>query len=338
MAELYDITGWTIQEWHKPTMGTRAKNYVEDPATGEVYFFKESAAKFPEEFWSEIISSKFGQLIGLNVLDYNIAISGNTPGCISKHMLGQGHKQLYHAVDLFKDFLPGFVVTNKPKFCFQEILEILDLPIFNKFINNIIEIIIFDALIGNGDRHLENWALIIDYDIAVNEYIGIKTTSFINKISTIVKRYLGLNLGIREDKNLLKNISAIYSFAPIYDSGSCLGREKKEIEINNFLNDEQQIIKYLKNGMHEIRWQENKVNFFDLVTLVQKDFPKEVNTIAKLIFEKAQEQKILELVETIDEKLNNNYSNFKLTLQRKKLISNLLIKRVSHLKERLNLD
>jgi hypothetical protein len=339
LAELYNISDWIIHEWSKPTMGTRAKNYVEDPATGQIYFFKESAERFPEEFWSEIISSKFGQLIGLNVLNYDIAIYKTIPGCISEHMTIRGHRQLYHAVDLFKDFLPGFLVSDKPKFSIQDIISICDLiPFFKKFKSNIIEMIIFDALIGNGDRHLENWALVLDYDAPLRTYPKINLNSFKLLFLKAVRTFFKTQNEINEEEILFNSIDSMYSYAPIYDSGSCLGREIKETEIDAFLGNEQKFNKYLRKGVNEIRWKEDRINFFELVSNIQQLYPEEVSRIAKGIFKLAEEEKILTIVETIDEKLNVDFEHFKLSSRRKKLIAQLLLKRTSYLKESLNLD
>ena len=70
MVKTYDISDWIYKNWIG-TGGTRDKVFIENPENGKVYFFKESIERYPSEFWAEIISSKIGQHLGFNVLDYN---------------------------------------------------------------------------------------------------------------------------------------------------------------------------------------------------------------------------------------------------------------------------
>ncbi|MES2781096.1 MAG: hypothetical protein V4651_14480, partial [Bacteroidota bacterium] len=92
---VFDISNWSIKEWIQ-TIGTRDKFFVENPADGKQYYFKESIQKYPSEFWSEIIASKFGRMLGFDLLDYNIAISHNLVGCICESMIDQTHEELEH--------------------------------------------------------------------------------------------------------------------------------------------------------------------------------------------------------------------------------------------------
>ena len=58
------------------TGGTRDKAVVED-ADGQLYFFKTSLKKkekdYTYEFWSEIIASEIGRLLGFDTLVYDVA-------------------------------------------------------------------------------------------------------------------------------------------------------------------------------------------------------------------------------------------------------------------------
>ena len=95
-----EATFTDISSWHKNvhlnTGGTRSKYIALHPDTNEEYFFKGSKEtilgeiRYPTEFWSEIISSKIGKLLGFPMLDYNIAYDNKHKqgiGCISKSMI-----------------------------------------------------------------------------------------------------------------------------------------------------------------------------------------------------------------------------------------------------------
>jgi hypothetical protein len=87
MARLYNISEWNEQSWWN-TGGTRNKKIYLNPEDGALYYFKQSLKKGPREykyeFWSEIIASEVGKLLGFDILPYHIAIRGIMVGCISK--------------------------------------------------------------------------------------------------------------------------------------------------------------------------------------------------------------------------------------------------------------
>lgn len=92
MAKYIDITNWNEKPYFN-TKGTRNKCVVSNPDDDSIYFFKTSMKKegkdYKPEFWSEIIASEIGNLLGFNVLEYNIAKHGDEVGCISKTMNGE---------------------------------------------------------------------------------------------------------------------------------------------------------------------------------------------------------------------------------------------------------
>ncbi len=165
-ATFTDISGWH-KNVHYSTGGSRSKYIALHPNTNEEYFFKGSKEtlkgeiKFPMEFWSEIVSSKIGQVLGFPMLDYNIAYDSKHKqkiGCISKSMVLSSENQLREGIG----YLTGFNSLYNPerdknKYTFQFIKDALNDFDLGEYVNNIIEIIIFDSIIGNSDRHQENW-------------------------------------------------------------------------------------------------------------------------------------------------------------------------------------
>ena len=172
MPRIYVITAdWTEQQWFS-TGGTRAKKYLLGP-DGKYYFFKRSQYKEPAEtkpgkyfkyeFWNEIIAYQLGTLLGFNMLLYEIAIDGEIMGCISASMITLENQELNEGIKYIKAFSPKFDPERKECrtwYSFSRIEAALNQSKLGKFVNNILELIVFDALIGNGDRHQENWAVI----------------------------------------------------------------------------------------------------------------------------------------------------------------------------------
>ena len=98
MAEFYNISDW-LEKRHFQTGGTRNKSIFENPETGELFYFKTSLKRvndnYKYEFWSEILASEIGKILGFNTLRYDIACHRNEVGCLSKSMVDTTSKQLF---------------------------------------------------------------------------------------------------------------------------------------------------------------------------------------------------------------------------------------------------
>lgn len=333
MAEIYDLSDWIYKDWIG-TGGTRDKMFVENPADGKVYFFKESIERYPSEFWAEIISSKIGQYLGFDVLDYNIGIVGVTLGCICESMIDQTSEELEHGVNLLKESVPNFKLTDRPQIGFDDVE--LSFRNYKGFINKFIEILVFDAIIGNQDRHSENWAIIRSLDVEHLED-NIKKVSV--RMYKLYKR-TGLNL----DKIPFKSFFMKYMnkaelvdirFAPIYDSGSSLGRDIHETKIQSFLNNDSKIQKYINNGKSEIRWtaNEKKINHFEIIKRVKEKHAQKVTETINKVLKKYKKEDIESIVNQIDKNIPKNIEKTKLSLQRKELIVKFIDSRIERLKK-----
>jgi len=333
MADFYDITTWNEKPWYQ-TGGTREKCFVENPENGKLYYFKESIAKYPSEFWSEIIASKVGKLFGFNLLDYNIGINKNVVGCICEFMINP-YDELIHGVSLLKDANPKFKITKAPILLFKDIEKSFK-TYSDNFIYKFLDILIFDSIIGNQDRHSENWAVIRSLDVTNREnnikrlliwvYEKYKTTNLRYK-KIPFKRFL---LDYMRESELI-NIE----FAPIYDSGSSLGREISEDRLEHFLKNDNEIKKYIKKGISEIKWEIEKknINHFDLLKMIMPKYKDYILNTIKTKFSGYNKEDLRKLIIDIDVNLPNEYEKNKLTLQRKELIIKFIIFRIEKLNE-----
>ncbi|PKB16806.1 hypothetical protein [Flavobacterium sp. 5] len=346
-ATFTDISNWHKNEFYS-TGGTRSKYITLEPETNNEYFFKgsketiEGEIRYPTEFWSEIISSKIGQFLGFPMLDYNIGYDENhnqKVGCLSKSMVDNSVNQLIEG----KRYLTGYdekynAGIDKDRYTFQFIKGALIQSDLENCINNIIEVIVFDSIIGNSDRHQENWGIIIDYSYVkdvFNDAIHKKDKrlrGYFKNLKRIFKAEL-LRRAINEKMTDVLATVINSSFAPIYDSGCCLGREHTDEKILKILNDSQMIDAYIRKGESEIHWEGSlkKRKHLELVTLLLQEYPNETEKYISRVQEKYQPEVLKELINNIDKHVPENLINFKLSETRKQLMYKLVTLRIEKL-------
>lgn len=352
-----DISDWDLRVFQNTT-GSRSKKIAIHPETNVEYFFKGSKEletgeiRYPTEFWSEIVSSKIGQILGFNMLDYNIAHSNNPRvrqkiGCLSESMVKHNENKLTEG----KVFLTGFdskynPETDKDKYTFQFISKTLNSFNIQNHSENLLEIIVFDAIVGNSDRHQENWGIITSFKEtieAVEKEIKKPEKNIIEKILLKTFHYIIKTLKQNHQDypekqtklSVLKNETTFLktSFSPIYDSGCCLGRELTDDQVLKMNNDIQMLNSYVNRGASEIHWQgfETKRKHFELIELLRKDY----NSIIEGIIERVQmnfnQELIRETIFNIDKNLPDHLAEYRLTDIRKELMVKLITLRTEKL-------
>jgi len=341
LAEYFDISEWNEQRWYG-TKGTRNKVVVQNPNDGANYYFKSSLNKpgkdYKYEFWSEIIASEIGRTFGFNTLRYDIAFNKGEMGCISKFMNKEGETELTEGIQ----YLTGYKTTYKPKkkeskkeYTFQFICEALNFFEFKRYTEELIKIIIFDSIIGNGDRHQENWGIITNNKEAAKR---LRNESRNLRHGYIRRKLIGLiawsieNLPKTKTRYKIVFHSLMPSkFAPIYDNGSCLGRELLDDKVEQMLNNEKQLISYVRKGESEIHWDGKKVSHFELIKNIANEYTNEVKfEIARLI-KCYSEFELLKIVHKIDGNLPEDKMQFKLPDNRKELIIKMITLRYTEL-------
>ena len=229
------------------------------------------------------------------------------------------------------------IKTLKKQYTFQLIFEALGFFQLSRFAENIIQIIIFDSIIGNSDRHQENWGIITAYNdiIATIEEIAKK-----EKKGFFEKQLFSLlaitSKAKRKDlENVVKNLHLIMpgNFSQIYDSGSCLGRELSDEKTEQMLMDKSLIDTYIRKGVSEIHWEGKKLNHFDLIRKVNNVQPEMVRKTIQKVISNYNENKIQSIVNNIDLNLPKKLVSNKLPIKRKELVIKLITLRIQNLIE-----
>lgn len=352
-----DISDWSLQI-HLNTGGSRSKKIAINPVTNDEFFFKgskitdEGEIRYPMEFWSEIASSKIGQYLGFNMLDYNIAYRSDQiqkVGCISKSMVKYSENRLTEG----KSYLVGYDTYYNPKkdkknYTFQFICKSLEYFKLSVYVPNLVETLVFDAIVSNSDRHQENWGII-------NKFYETISQSEIEILRNNISKFP--KIGLRLVKYILKNLPfikqdtfkmfigriylkfgaelALHEFSPIYDSGCCLGREKDEAKIRILLVNESELQKYINQGFAEVYWEgmDKKLSHFDLIKQLRTEYVSIVNDTINRVQRKFNEEDIRTIIFNLDNNLPSSLAEYKLPDIRKELMVKLITLRVQKLNE-----
>jgi hypothetical protein len=349
MAKLYNISEWNEQSWWN-TGGTRNKKIYFNPEDGELYYFKQSFKKgqrdYKHEFWSEIIAYEVGEHLGFDILPYHIAIRGNVVGCISKSMINQASEELVEGGKYLQAFDNTFKPENiklRNQYNFDLIVKALAAFKKEKHLKELAETIVFDALIGNSDRHQENWAIINVHTIISEGISQIQKEiesgeidSMPNWLKKLIKVAYTVKGKIRPELQAARLMLPKQTrFSPIYDSGCSFGRELDDQRVKLMLTKEDEIQKYVAKGQAEIHWESNKISHFELVTkLLESDGIKDfIIAPLKRIAELFNQNKIEQIVLNVDKEMIELGNINVLPNERKEMVLKLLTLRFNKLNE-----
>lgn len=153
-------------------LGSKAKFWFR-AADGTLTLFKEG---YPGsgEHWAEKIACDVARCLALPHAQYELAVWNGRPGVVSRTIVPEGGR-LIHGNELLAKVLPGYEETKRfsaRQHTLTRVLAVLGSPRIGTpmgwtcppAVGNasgvFVGYLMLDALIGNQDRHHENWALI----------------------------------------------------------------------------------------------------------------------------------------------------------------------------------
>lgn len=193
---------------------------------GHRYIFKKSTPRYPEEFWSEILAARIGATLGVAVPPALPAWHEGLRECGALIEFFHGKPDdppdiaFEHGYDLCVKLRPAFDRKRGNAHSIQLLIEVCeDLSesgLVDEFPSYWACVFLFDAIIGNSDRHQDNWGVLKWRD-----------------------RETG---------------APICRFAPAYDNGASLGREILEEAFSTW--ESTLYDSYIARGTHHLRWDD----------------------------------------------------------------------------------
>ncbi|MFV0576017.1 MAG: HipA domain-containing protein [Vibrio sp.] len=190
-----DVSDWKGDE-NQPffAIGARDKQMIWSPNIEHLqhdilkpdwpYLFKQSIQRYPDQYWTEIIASIVGYHLGLPVpksfpAEQRQEDGKIISGCLMEWFYDPRKSKLDHASSHFKQLIKDFdnntgsqhnlaylMVINKTVYNAVKVISKENNTEYQHpdVIGWLIDMIAFDTLIGNTDRHQENWGFVISGD------------------------------------------------------------------------------------------------------------------------------------------------------------------------------
>ena len=163
---IVDFHEWNIFEGASEGSGRSDKQWLKDPKTNKIGLFKYTKTNKTTEHVSEELASELANLIGLKCAKIDIGLYDSRTGSMS-YLINNETEILIEGIYLINKIYPNYDSNSmydkyKQEYYSLEMIinSIQEYNITIDFLN----IIIFDFLIGNTDRHQNNWAVISSND------------------------------------------------------------------------------------------------------------------------------------------------------------------------------
>src|SRR3990172_6574438 len=178
-SEVIDISTWHPDSEFDPyPKGARAKNAVFSPQNGAPafiipdhrYLFKHSSHRYPEQFWIEIIAYFIGGLMSVPVPPAFVAYNSKSQqsGALIEWFYGYPGEQQVRYIDggeYMVRLIPNYDRVKGAQHNFRAVSSLAQAlaasgRLSEDWIGYWCKVFIFDALIGNTDRHQDNWGIL----------------------------------------------------------------------------------------------------------------------------------------------------------------------------------
>jgi hypothetical protein len=276
--QIIDISGWDLDEdYGVYPEGARDKTLYRCPVDtphsfllpGHRYLFKRSIERHPHQFWMEVIAYGLGKVAKVRVPRAIVAYSARTNqvGALIEWFYQVGGKTLYvPGGNYMQRLIPGYDRKKGRQHNFSIIARFGKALSRNKHVSfsswicEWAKVVVFDALIGNTDRHQDNWGILWT----------VSTEGFPSA-----------------------------ELAPAFDNGTSLGYEILETNLFKF-NDNAYLERYAKRGRHHMRWElsdSEQQTLFDFVGRFAAEFEEARPIMLEcLTFEPRQIEEVLDLL------------------------------------------
>ncbi|MBD8589212.1 hypothetical protein IFT92_15530 [Peribacillus simplex] len=163
---IIDVSNWLIDTTKGDGKGLREKVWLINPLTNESAMFK-IPRENRGEHWAEKVCSEIANVLDLNCARVDIAKRNDIFGCLSYFFVDNKHGYSHFDGGTFFPF--DYDDEKNKGYNVQLISKVLNEQSIS--FGEFLFVIVFDALVANGDRHQDNWG-ITRHDIEDEKFIS----------------------------------------------------------------------------------------------------------------------------------------------------------------------
>lgn len=171
-----DVAAWHLDDlFSNYPEGARSKNAFFPPEpvpfafikVGRRYMFKKSVKRYPDQYWGEVVAYQVGTMLGVTVPPSYAAFNSETgqSGALIEWFYEDGQASLVSGGNYMQKLYPEYDRKKGAEHNFRWVQAIGRLMARAKIAHEDhdkywAEAFLFDALIGNTDRHQDNWGYV----------------------------------------------------------------------------------------------------------------------------------------------------------------------------------
>ena len=224
---------------------------------GHAYLFKWAEDWQERQIWSEIIACRIAQLTGITVPPCFLAVDETTgrAGALVEIFYGYPNesprKRFVHASDIMrlKDPKKGRPHDIYRNHAYAKRLGVRE---YQEWWGRVLA---FDALIGNTDRHPENWGLLFGFPRLISIH------------PSTCKRLIPFLVDVQSPVNT--NFSV--AFAPAFDNATSLGYEVRDADLVKYMEADR-LTAYIDKGTHHCDWDSGQPRLRQHLELCRRYF------------------------------------------------------------------
>lgn len=137
----------------------------------DIYIAKTGHKWYPIESMTEYLLNLLGKDFGLNMAESSIAMISGQLRFLSKYFLTSPWEELVHGADIFAGYLGDKELVeeieeqklSRDLFTLQFVEKAIEYQFpyqKDEIMHNLVRLLLFDALVGNNDRHFYNWGIV----------------------------------------------------------------------------------------------------------------------------------------------------------------------------------
>lgn len=157
-----DFSTWKTYDGAHEGSGRSEKIWLKNPVTGQIGLFKYKKDLETKDHVSEKLASDLAALLELPCAQVEIGTYENREGSMS-YLINKYNEELIEGISLINQYYPNY---SAEKMYDSSLDEHYSIHMLSKSIEkygllkDLLKMLVFDYLIGNTDRHQNNWAII----------------------------------------------------------------------------------------------------------------------------------------------------------------------------------